>query len=316
MKNIEIEKAILRNLYESYFQKESGSSMDQLCEDGGWDSNLFWKVADRLANDNLIRAETIGGFYKTTSAGVLSAEEQGFVPEELKKHNERARTLIMDILAKAYDVGGSFADEYFEDLAKKTGLDEYDVVQNAQVLEDFGHVESVGNGYKITHRGLDAVEKWRERSTVSAEYEQIAKMNPQARGRALQKWFAKIVQQHGWSQEEDVKTSHEEMDVIVYREREYYLVECKWEKDSIQADVIRELYGKLGNRVAVHGIVVSMSGFAKGAVKQAEEYAGQKVILLFGSGDINNMVTGQTDFDDLLNIKYKELMTHKKIVFA
>jgi hypothetical protein len=316
MKHPEIEKAILRNLYESHFQKESGFNMHQIREDGGWDENLFWKVAERMTHDNLIKAWAMGGAYKITSAGILSAEEQDFLPEEIKKHNKQARTVIMDILTKTYEEGGNWADEYIENLARKTNLDQFDLVQNAQILEDYGHIESVGNGYKITHRGLDAVEKWRERSTVSAEYEQIAELNPQARGRALQKLFAKIVQQHGWSQEEGVRTSHEEMDVIVYHKREYYLVECKWEKDPIQADVIRELYGKLGNRVAVHGITVSMSGFTEGAVKQAEEYAGQKVILLFGLDDIGNMVTNKVHFDELLNTKYKELITHKKAVFA
>ena len=106
------------------------------------------------------------------------------------------------------------------------------------------------------------------------------------------------------------------MDVIVYKEREYYLVECKWEKSHIQADVIRELYGKLGNRIDMKGIAVSMSGFTKGAIEQAEEYVGQRIILLFGPKDVRTMTNGQTSFDELLNLKYKELIMRKKVIFT
>ncbi len=141
-------------------------------------------------------------------------------------------------------------------------------------------------------------------------------MSPQPRGRALQKLVAKVIEQHGWGQDESVRTSNEEMDVIVFREREYYLLECKWEKDRIEAAVIRELFGKLNNRIDVRGIVVSMSGFTEGAVKQVEDYISHRIILLFGGEDIRTLFYGQATFDDLLNAKYKELVTKRKVEFS
>ena len=98
--------------------------------------------------------------------------------------------------------------------------------------------------------------------------------------------------------------------------REYYLLECKWEKEPIEAGVIRELLGKLGNRVGVDGIVMSMSGFSKGAVEQTETYAGQRVILLFGEEGIKKLVYGPERFTDLLNIKYRQLATKRKAEFT
>lgn len=77
------------------------------------------------------------------------------------------------------------------------------------------------------------------------------------------------------------------MDVLFYREREYYLVECKWEKDPIEAPIVRELSGKLANRWDVRGVIASMSGFSIGAVIQAQEYAGKHIILFFGPADID-----------------------------
>ena len=141
-------------------------------------------------------------------------------------------------------------------------------------------------------------------------------MSPQPRGRAFQKLFAKIIGRDGWSQEEGARTAHEEMDVIVHREREYYLVECKWEKDPMEAEVVRELYGKLSNRVGVQGIIVSMASFTQGAIKQAEDYANSRVILFFGPKNLHKMVYGQISFAALLTAKYQQLITRKKVEFS
>jgi hypothetical protein len=78
-----------------------------------------------------------------------------------------------------------------------------------------------------------------------------------------------------------VRTSNEEIDIIISKEREYYLLECKWENKRIGARVIREVFGKLGNRADVRGIVISMSGFTKGAVEQVEKYANRKLTLIW-----------------------------------
>ena len=102
------------------------------------------------------------------------------------------------------------------------------------------------------------------------------------------------------------------MVVIVYLEREYYLIECKWEKLPVEAHVVRELYGKLANSVDVKGIMVSMSGFTSGADKQVADYAGQKVILLFGPDDIRSIADTSRGFEDLLNMKYDALITSRK----
>src|SRR5207248_1890542 len=140
--------------------------------------------------------------------------------------------------------------------------------------------------FRITHRGLEAVDKWKQRNELGEEFDRTKTLAPHPRGRALQKLLAKAIEQSGWLQEESARTSHEEMDVIIYRDHEYYLVECKWVNDPVEATVVRELKGKLDNRVDVRGIVVSMSGFTAGAVDQAAEYAGQRVIILFGPEDV------------------------------
>jgi predicted transcriptional regulator len=314
MKNSEIGRAVLRRLYEAHFDGNS-FNLPRVREEHGWDQNSFDKVVDRMANDGLIRGWTAGGNYRITMQGILYAEQEGIAPEELRNQNQQARTVILDILAKVYEESGSFATTHISTVPEKTGLDQYCIAFNLQVLEDAGYAETTGSGSKITHAGLDAVEEWRKRSSLADELERISQLSPQARGRALQKLFAAVVEHHGWSQEEGVRTPHEEMDVIVYKGREYYLVECKWEKSPSEADVIRELHGKLSNRVDVRGIAVSMSGFTQGAKKQVEDYANSRVILLFGIEDVRAIVYRKSQFEDLLDEKYRQLATRRNAVF-
>ena len=316
MNQTDIKNRILQNLYEAFFLSNDGCNLRDLAEQEGWERTPFWNLIDRMTQEGLIKVRAMGGWYAIDSPGVLHAEEKGIAPEELAKTNQKARTQILLSLAKVYEEQGNLYTARNAELIEPTGFEENLVRGNLLVLLDLGYAESSGNaGSKLTYRGLRAVEEYRKNKGIADEFEVISEMKPQPRGRALQKLLAKVIEQHGWGQEESVRTSNEEMDVIIFREREYYLLECKWEKDRIEAPVIRELFGKLNNRIDVRGIVVSMSGFTEGAAKQVEDYIGHRIILLFGSEDVRALCYGQATFDDLLNAKYKELVTKRKVEF-
>lgn len=311
--NLEI--TILRNLYENHFLGDGHLVLKELCNKEGWDANTFDKAVRHLRKD-FIFSQTIST-HSITSKGIIYCEDNGIAPKELSAQNNKVRKLILDSLNKVYEEGRPDDEVHYEELSELTGLDTDSMMANLDLLVDLNYVDSCASDgyYKITDRGLDAIKDWKSRNAIAKEFEDISKMNPQARGRAFQKVFARIVAQLGWMQDEGVKTSHEEMDVLVYRDREYYLVECKWEKDPIEAGVIRELHGKLSNRADVRGVVVSMSGFAAGATTQVKEYVGSRIILLFGPEDVSSMVYARHSFDDLLNHKYKELIMRRNIVF-
>jgi hypothetical protein len=197
-------------------------------------------------------------------------------------------------------------------------LDHDTVLNNLDVLKDeYFYVEedSALGFFKLTYHGLAFSERCKQMSEVIDQFEKLSGLQPQARGRAFQKFFATLLAQDNWLQAEGVRTSHEEMDIIISRDREYYLVECKWEKDPIEAAVIRELMGKLTNRIDVKGIAVSLSGFTQGALDQAEQFMNNRVIILFGSEDVRSIVDGRASFTDLLNEKYREAVTRRNIIF-
>jgi hypothetical protein len=84
---------------------------------------------------------------------------------------------------------------------------------------------------------------------------------------------------------EDVEVEHEydypvhsggtkEMDVVVWNNRERYtittLIECKFENEPIEQEVVDSLVGVLDNSDADKGVVVSKNGFQSGAKERAE----------------------------------------------
>ena len=314
MKQEDVKDIVLNELYVAYFQGRNSVNMHAICEELGMDTTAFWNIVDYMSQEGLIKAHTMGGNYIIRSFGIIRAEEIGIAPEEIREENQQVRTIVLDSLAAIREERGSLASKHIQSLSEELGVGVEVLANNLQVLDDLGYVEPMATGsYKITLSGLKAVQEWRERINLAEEFERISSLKPHPRGRALQKLLSRIIEKDGWLQEEGVRTFHEEMDVIVHKEREYFLIECKWEKERVQAAVVRELYGKLSNRIGVQGVLVSMSGFTSGAVKQAEDYASDRVILFFGEKDIHRLVYGRASFDALLNEKYQQLITQRKI---
>lgn len=302
----------MQQLYEPFFMSFDGANLRDWRDEQGFEGVAFYNLLDRMSDAGFITGG-FGGNYRITGRGAVRAEQLGVTPDELTRTNQKARNDILLALAKVYEEKGRLYSAYKWDLEKELSIAGNILTGNLRVLGELGYAEPTQNtGHRITDYGLDAVAEYKKTRGIADEFERILELAPRPRGRALQKLVARIIGQQGWEADEGARTSHEEMDVVVWREREYYLLECKWEKDPVEASVVRELFGKLGNRVGVNGIVMSMSGFTKGAAEQAEGYAGQRVILLFGEEGIRKMVYGREKFTDLLNIKYKQLAMKRK----
>lgn len=304
---------LLAHLYEPFFLSFDGRDLRSYYEGEGLQRVAFDNLLAQMSGEGLIRSIAVGYRYRITGKGAVTAEQLGVAPEELRRTNERARTDILLALAKVYEEKGRLYSKFKGELEEQLGIDPNIVTGNLILLEELGYAEFAQNGcFKIAEPGLHVVKEYRKTKGLADEFERISGLAPQPRGRELQKLLAQVIAKEGWSTEEGVRSSHEEMDVIVSREREYYLLECKWEKAPVEAKVVRELFGKLSNRIDFKGMVVSMSGFAKGAVEQAEDYAGQRVILLFGEDSVKRIIYGQETFADLLNMKYRQFVTKRE----
>lgn len=318
MTQLSVEPEILLNLYQARFCDDGDSNLKVMCEENGWNESTFWKTVYQLQDKGFIDEFALGGNYRIDSDGIIFAEENSIAPEELITRNQQARTRVLDCLARAYEES-DFPNSYthLDTLCAKTDLERQLLIDNLMVLDDLGYVETGAPGsYQITYLGLEAVDDWMKRSSLANKFESLTDLAPQKRGMAFQKLFAEIIEKHGWIQEEGVRTSNEEMDVIASKGREYYLVECKWEKDPIEADVVRELYGKISNRSGMRGIIVSMSNFTSGAIDQVRDYSNSNIILLFGHEDTNSLLYGKESFEDIVDLKFQKLITRREVIVS
>lgn len=229
----EIRNKILLELYKSEFSKEGERNIEKIKSKYGFENHEFRKITDRLSHDGYIKAFTMGGNYIITSYGILLAEELLLIPEEIVNPNLGARTTALDTFARAYEEKGSYADVHYEQICNEIDMDPKVYISNMKVLSDTGYIESTSQGcFKITFQGLDAIEDWRKQNSILDEYKHVEKLNPQARGKAFEKIFSRIIKSYGWESDDNVTTTHEELDIVFNKEREYYLVECKWEKNQ------------------------------------------------------------------------------------
>ena len=312
----EIENSILKFYYEGWERHEMRSLENLINDSPQADKRAFEKVRDRMGRDNLLEVKTFGGIAEITCWGVLAAEERQIIIREKVVSNAKIRYKILELAANAEenDENEGFVNsfEMTIDIAQEhSGID-----QNLYLLHDAGLIEKSTTAlFRITDLGRDNLERWQQHQQIADEYERISQLSPQIRGKELEKLFSKVISIAGWKADLDVQTGYEQIDVVVHKSREFYLVECKWEKNPIEASVVSELIGKLSKRVLTNGILLSISGFTSGAVSNAQDSTAFKTVLLFGKKDLEGLIADPFSFEILLTEKYNSLISKRKVIY-
>ena len=307
----EIETAILRALYCGWNAgDQTAVNLNAIRLDKGWDERSF-----RLTCERLERVGMLDQNYELTASGVVQAEKVGAAPDDLYQQNREARSALLLELQRWAEHPDPLDSVHYKVLATNCGLDETIASNNLPILTDWGYIYwPEYSDAALTDLGRRALEDAKHRYALSAEFEKVSLMEPKARGRAFEDLFAKLVESAGWSVETNAKTSNEEFDVVISREREHYLIECKWQADPLEDGAVSKLFGRLARRQGVSGgLIVSMSGFSKGALAGAVTDSTSKQILFFGRGDVEAILSGKATFDDLLTHKQRELAVRRRI---
>ncbi len=315
MEELEVRNLILSRAYEGWIRRSSLISLHLVREESGWPEAPFWSVAGRLTDEGLVTPVTLGSYCRITPAGILRCEEEGLSAASVIAANRALRDAILDLLAKAHEEEGSLAGLHIDHMTRHIGADPGQLSDNILLLSRLDYVDTLTyDTYKVTHKGLEAVKERRLDASIASRFEEIRSTESHARGRALEGLVGDLARRTGWSVRENVRTDSEEIDLVLHREREYFLLECKWQQAPIEADSIRDFYGKIANRVDVRGIFLSMSGFSRGAVSQAEDYASSRIVLLFGAKDMSALLRREVTLESLLNVKYEAMVTTRKAV--
>jgi Restriction endonuclease len=316
MSKTEMEDKILKFLYECW-QKGHHESVGILYKQVDTsDIKLLEHTADELERKELIKNFGECLMTKITSKGIIEVESRDFISPETLQKMKNVRYKILQALYELCIAEGIHADLGYDEFYKKSEIDEIDCSRNFDFLREMKLVtDDSSNSFKITEEGLKQFEILQKHKFFKDEFEKLSKlveMTPQQRGKKLEFLLAEIIEFAGWNQKE-IKTSYEQIDIVIHKNREFYLIECKWEKTPSEAEVVDKLFGKLSRRAGTNGIIMSMAGFSKGSVDCVKDFTNQKLILLFGKKDIEQIVSNPNSFEELFNNKYKELVMRREV---
>jgi Mn-dependent DtxR family transcriptional regulator len=317
MTDEQVQADILRYLYHSWTgdEPDTRANLNTFAQERDLSDQLVWSEFALLREKGLVRAVTAGGWVELTTQGVLHVEELGIAPNHHVRENQLIRARILEVLAKIREDGGSYALVDWTQVALRANLEQYTFLRNAKILEDVGLIRWRGNrSPQITAEGLEKATEWHRWVRLSEEYRCLGKADPHKRGHLFEKLLAQVISMDAWACEINVRRPGEEHDIVLHREREYYLIECKWHNEPIGAKTVREFRDRVLARVGVRGILISMSDFTTPAIRDVESRLSDCMILLFGRKDIDALFEGITTFTGLLGEKFNAAVSQRKVV--
>lgn len=118
------------------------------------------------------------------------------------------------------------------------------------------------------------------------------------RGMRLNKLLADAFERDGIDAEADQRGPHGEVDVALYHDGTWYLLEGKWYADPVTDEPLRHLRDVLTQRrPGTIGILASMSGFTASALRRAETSSN---VILFDQSHIEALITGAASGPELI----------------
>ncbi len=316
MNKTEIETEILKYFYNCWERGARCTIHSIFRELINIDKNLIERIGDELEDKGFIKGLKSSPYGEITPFGIIEAEKREIISAERIQRNGEIRYKILELGFNMYETHHYDESVHINDI-KNFNSNELNC--NADFLKDreLIYFDST-NTFHIKPSGIKQFQIWQKQKYFQDEFRELSELNqmtPQQRGKRLETLIAEVSEFVGWEQEPNVQTSYEQIDVVINKNREYYLIECKWEKDPSEAEVIDKLFGKLSRRAGTNGILMSMSGFSKGSVECVKDFTNQKLILLFGKKDIEQIISNPDSFEKLFNEKYKELVMRRNVIW-
>ena len=313
-----LQQKLLLALYQHHFTASTDLlfSLREWAEAQNTDFNVALENCEILTERFHAEGVTFGPTAKITIGGIMQVESHNLVPDQQRK-NDHIRITILKFLAEQRNSGSSDLLHY-EKLLAETSLSRDDFFRNIDLLEYHGYLGPTAQGcYEITANGLGKAAECSAILDRAHEFENLKHsidISPQQRGHELERLLEKLFIAEGWRCQRNVKRPGEETDLVINLEREYYLVEAKWQQSPIEPNSLRDFRGKVSARVGARGIFVSMSGFTDEACKDAICRLESSLILLFGHKDVDAMMSGEVGFNVLLNAKFDAAMSKRQIL--
>ena len=265
-----------------------------------------------LEREGFLGICTLGMIVNPTFRGFAHCENHQLGDKDLISKQNEIRKRILEAYAYLYEEKLSDRGEGWDEIYRRTNVNEKDFYNNIGMLVYHGQVERnlVFDFWNITQKGRDAVKDFRTNKQRREEFEKLVDlvdMIPQTRGHKFERLLADVIRDEGWEVDTNVRPRGKEHDIVINRENDYYLISCKWENEPTEPASVELLGSRAQEMRCREGIFVSMFGFTNNCIKEALKKGHMPEVVLFGFRDIDQLFLNETTFSDLLKEKIKQI---------
>lgn len=315
-----IEQEFLRELYQLNFT-DGLSQLDY----GEWLQNRGIGYDDQLrSHQRLMDSKFAKGMYlgmstTLTDQGIQYLEVNGLVDEELAAKQDKVRRLVLKRLDEEYQTNGSFGRIYADRLEWEVDVSREVLERNLSHLEASFLIEREYGGLSITEIGRQVVAAFTFYDRIEDRWKELCageSMKPQARGHALEDLLTDLARHEGFQVEPRARSIGEENDLVLSRGHEHFIVSCKWEKKRAPNQYLESLRMRILKRPGSLGMLVSVGGFSKELVQEAEGNTSLGMVMLFGRGDLDRLFTAEAKLRDLMEERHAVLARYRRVLFT
>jgi hypothetical protein len=312
---------LLTELYEEFSQGHVPHvNLEKWGSQHEFDRDYALKQFTRLNNSELTEAAAVGPVITITTDGIIYVEEQCWSPEYTATHRSMRNQMLLAGLAP-WEEHGKFGLASFRDIEEHfPGEGESTYIANLRFLSEVGMIEhSPGQQYSLTSYGGVPKAQWISQAVaLGNRFEELRNdevISPQKRGKALEKLLEELAQFHGMVADRNVLSVGEENDLILSEHFHHFVVSCKWEKKRAKSEYLDIVRNRIAKRPGSLGLIVSIGGFGKDIISEAENNTSLGLVVFFGKGDVEDLFRNARQFGELLLERHTELVRHRKIVF-
>ena len=182
------------------------------------------------------------------------------------------------------------------------------------VLADIDEIEEVALEKNAIYQqekrdDVPYVKKYHSLKQIRQQYKRISRLDDkQKRGYELEKLLFALaditfgIARPSYRYYRPLVEKIHQVDNYLEHRNEKYRCECKWLSDPVGYNDIILFLDKL-DVVGVSGLFVSISGFDSNAIGKCKEVRGEKAIILVDGKEIDLIMKGILNFDDVLTVK-------------
>ncbi|MBE3048494.1 restriction endonuclease [Candidatus Bathyarchaeota archaeon] len=327
----EIKKAILRRFYDGAFKDgvDYQFGLRAYAEEKGIGWELINEIYDELDDASFFGICCTSMVVEPSVKALVYCEDHQLVDPALVEQQKGIRKRILEAFAdileeklNRYAYGGIDSDM----ICKRAGISFQDFSNNAGILEYLDYLERQRPVFiwRITDKGKDAVKNLRRKRARQMAFNDLKAgiVTPQERGHRIEDLLVEVIRDEGWNATPRVRAEGVEHDILFNKDRDYFLVSCKWLSEKVQWIDVSPLISEAEGAGCYAGIVISMSGFTEECIGRVRARKTPQKILLFGHKDVELLFSNAEEvfsekqwFTDLLDEKIKKLV-HQNIILV